>query len=386
MSGLNNGSSGLFSGVSGLAIATGAGLYNDWAGLSGGGNEPPPVNTIPPTVGGDLYEGGTVTIVPGTWTDADSYRYRLIKGDAVEPDSPVVEFTAWSAATSGTASGIADGDYMWAQEEATGPGGVTIATSLAGHGPMEELVPTDASIIGTAGLDTTSVTASTVYSFDMTITDTPRRQLFVALQLQQGTGTVETPAWSDVKAEGVSLTLVEAFSLSDGASRHVYTEIWGLAGGTVPVGAGVTIEATRPATTTTMRSQLAAVAVGNTGASLATAADTAQQTTTTDATNYTWNVTTSVAKRLVIAFVGGAYLSTPAAGTATFTDNGTSWTTSLKPWDDSSPITKSASAVGWLGALSRAIATASTVSVGFLRSDTQRYGLVTTIILPGDNS
>jgi hypothetical protein len=37
MSGLNNGSSGLFSGESGLVIATQSGLYNSWEGLGGGG-------------------------------------------------------------------------------------------------------------------------------------------------------------------------------------------------------------------------------------------------------------------------------------------------------------------------------------------------------------
>jgi hypothetical protein len=352
----------------------------------GAGGAPAPINTLAPTVGGDLYAGGTVTIVPGTWTGASSYRYRLIKGDALAPESPVVEFTSWSASPSGTASGIADGDYVWAQEEATGPGGVTIATSVAGHGPMEELAPADASITGAGGLDAVSSFVSVPYAFEMDITDTSRRQLFVALQLLQSTGSVETPAWSDVKAEGVALSLIEAFTVSDGASRHIYTEIWGLAGNTVPVGGGVTIEATRPATTSAMRAQLAAVGVGNTGASLATASDVAQQSNTADATGYTWSVTTSVAKRMVIAFVGGSFITSPTGGTATFTDNGTGWTTSLQPWDVGPPITKTAASIGWLGALSRAIATASTVNVGFLRSATQRLGVVTTITLPGDNS
>lgn len=39
MPGLNNNSSGLFSGASGLAVARApaSGLYNQWSGLSGGG-------------------------------------------------------------------------------------------------------------------------------------------------------------------------------------------------------------------------------------------------------------------------------------------------------------------------------------------------------------
>ena len=389
MSGLNNGSSGLFSGVSGLAIAAtaGSGLYNKWSGLGGGPGGPLPVNTIPPSITGGFYEGDDLTFVPGTWTGAISYEYRILNGDVAAPADPVEVLLDWTAATSGEITGITTGDYLWIQERATGVGGSAIATATSGHGPMEELTPADASIIGSAGLDTTAQTSATTYTFDMTITSTPRRQLYVALQAQGTSGGATDVTWSDVTAEGVALSFIEAFSFTD-ATRICRVEIWGLAGSTVPTGAGVTISATRSASTNTMRSQLAAIAVGNTSENLATASDVAQQTSATDATSYAFNVTTSVNKRLVLGFVSGQYTSNTLT-TTTFTDNSTGWTTSLDPWI-SGAISRSASAVGWMGVLTRAIATASTVSLGWLRTSdsggNQRYGVATTIDLPGDNS
>jgi hypothetical protein len=254
---------------------------------------------------------------------------------------------------------------------------------------MEVLVAADASIIGSDGLDTAAATLATIYTFDIDITDTPRRQLYVALQLQQGSGTVETPTWSDVSINGEALTFIERFSFADG-SRFVYTDIWGLAGSDVPVGTALTISAQRSASTVSMRAQLGAVAIGNTGATLATAAAVAQQTSATDAGTYAFNVTTSVAKRLVLAFVGGSYTNNGLT-TTTFTDNSSGWDISLDPWI-SAKIARTTLATGWLGALTRAIATASTVSIGWLRGSdgatggNQRYGVLTTIDLPGDNS
>lgn len=59
-----------------------------WA-VGGGSPSNPPVNIDLPAMTGDTVQGGTLVFVPGTWTGAISYRYRVLRGDVSAPASPI---------------------------------------------------------------------------------------------------------------------------------------------------------------------------------------------------------------------------------------------------------------------------------------------------------
>jgi hypothetical protein len=349
---------------------------------SGGGGPAAPVNTVAPSLTGDTTQGGTIEIVAGTWTGATSYRYKIVKGDAIAPTSPEVVYLDWTTSTSTPVSGISDGDYLWVKEEATGAGGVTVATATTGFGPMSSIPAADASIIGAGGYNSAANTAATAYSFTMDISNVTRRGLLLSLHAQYSSGATD-PSFNSVTIEGIPLTLVTSYVFADTATRTTRTEIWALWGNDVPTGTGLTVSYTRSASTNSTRTTASAIAIGNTQIAAPASGDVTQSTSVTDAAGYTFSVSTAVAKRLCIAFVNGQW--TTFTGTNVFTA-GTGWTKELDLW----PGTRATSSLAWGAVQSKAVATASTFNADYTITESggsnQRYGILTMVRVAGDNS
>jgi len=354
--------------------------------IAGGwGEEEPdpeaPVNLIPPGMGGDLEQGGTLIFAPGTWDNAETYRYRVLRGDVTGPTDPEDVLLDWTTDTSALVEDIEDGDYLWLQEEATGPYGVTVATAVAGHGPMEALAFANATIIGVGGLNTATTASATTYTFDMDITDTPARGLLLHLQCQGQKG-ASNPTWSAVTIDGIPLTYKFSGEHNDGSNRDQLVEVWELWGNDLPVGTGLTVSATKSASTNSMRSTLAAVAIGNTQATAPAAGAMAFQADAAQLDAYSFPYTTTLADRLIIAFCCGQWVSTSATGVFT---GGTGWIDRIEPW----PGSRNGTSLAWAAAMTRAQATAATFTVDFAHTEggnLHRYGSVTTIEIAGNNA
>jgi len=89
------------------------------------------------TLSGDLTADGTVIISPSLVGGSGPFsrEFRVLQGTISA--SGVTVLRDWSAAISGTISGIADGDYLWLQERVSGASGDQITISApAGFGPM----------------------------------------------------------------------------------------------------------------------------------------------------------------------------------------------------------------------------------------------------------
>lgn len=330
---------------------------------------------------GDTIQGGTLVFVPGTWTGAISYRYRVLRGDVSAPASPIDVLLDWTPDTSTLVDGIADGDYLWLQEEATGAGGVAVATAAAGHGPMEALPPADASIIGIGGLNTAAATTATQFTFDMDIANVPARGLLLFLT-SQGTSGASNPTWDAVSVEGVPMTLLYRGSQLDG-TRWVGDEIWYLWGNDLPVGTGMTVQGTRSASTNSMRQAMAAIAIGNTQAAPPVAGDVAMLADLVDRTTYTFSGATTAAKQLVVAFPHGQFAGFTSG--LTYTPDA-AWNNALAPW----PAARNGTSLTWAALMTKVYASAGAFSTGYSITESgatsQRYGLMPYVRLQGDNS
>lgn len=346
-------------------------------GITQGG----PENLTPPYITGDLVQGGELVFHPGDWLDAVTFRYRVLRGTVAAPNVPAEVLLDWTTNTATPVTGINDGDYLWLQEEATGPGGTAVATAFAGFGPMVALAPADATIIGAGGLSATSVLAATTYTFPIDIADVPARGFVLELHMQ-GAAEVTPPTWSAVTIAGIPLTKIYSTTFAD-STRVTWSEVWVLWGPTVPVGAGLVVSATRSATAASARSNMAAIAVGNTSAAAPTAANVSYRTNPADLSAYSWNdLATTLPKRLVLAFCQGQFLST--GGAPVFTP-GTGWTTQVPPW----PGARAAGSLAWQAVMSKTFAAVTdpfTVDYTITDTGAQRYGMALVLQLQGDNS
>ena len=339
------------------------------------------VNIAAPYMSGDTEQGGTVIFNPGVWDNAVSYRYRVLAGDVDAPFDPIQVLLDWTTDTSTPITGIEDGEYLWLDAEATDAGSNTaVARSSAGHGPMEAAVPADAVILGTGGLNTATSASAQAYSFTMDIADATMRK-FVLHLTTQGTSGAVNPTWNSVLVGGEPLTKVSSGHLDDDATRSVFVEVWELNGTAVPVGTGILVEATKSASTNTMRSTMAGVAIGNTSVEPLEAADVSFYSSTTTAASYSFASSVPDNKRLVLGFLSGNSVTT--GGTPVVTP-GTDWTLDITPW----PGVRNGAAVGWSALMTREIAVAGSFNADYAVADTgsQRFGFVAVVRLAGDNS
>lgn len=348
---------------------------------------PTPINLTLPSIAGDLYEGGQVTFTPGLWSDAVSWRYRVLKGTVTEPDDPVEVLLDWTASTTGTIPGISDGDYLWLEEEATGPGGQTaVAASIAGHGPMESLSAADAAVIAVGGYNSpTSVATTEIYTFNITIPAASRKGFLLCLHCQ-GTAVSPYPTWSSVSINGTPMTLIKSIQQTTvlDATRGAYTEIWGLWGNDVPSGSNMVVTATK-SPHGTMRSTLVGIAIENTQTTMPVDGDIASFGEDDNLTSYSFASSTSANKKLVIAFPFGQFFS-GITGDLTVTP-GSGWT---EHFTDSWPNARNGSSLTWTTVMTNPRATSGAFNIDYTAVDgsttVQRYGGAITVTIAGDNS
>jgi hypothetical protein len=331
-----------------------------------------PVNTVLPTISGDLVQGGTVTITPGVWTGAVTYRYRVRRGDVTAPLSPNEILMDWTNDTSLLITGIEDDDYLWVDEEASSDLSVTaVATSAAGHGPMEALAPADTTIIGQVIQSNASTALSASYTQSITITDTPARGVLIAISVHISSGTWDG-TWSNVRVGGVDATLVRRIPPAVGGARSIATEVWALWGNDLPVGTQ-DITYSRSTSTPSGSSLMQAIAFGNTQAAAPTDAAVTQFSNATAGTSYSVNTATATNKRLLVAFTP---VTVSSAAVLTFTE-GTDWVEQTQLGNSSR---SHASMI-----MTRAVATPATVPVAYTTDITYRFANAIVVDIKGDN-